>query len=182
MTHYLPIAFIKHCYMKGSQPDQKSPIMTWLEMSPYGDYRCLDCWYKGAPDQNSRWMEKDNEKRYVLNSVSLLPLYIGTDIFPEDEIRDIIRPGVELFERTGLIPSNLEGTCSLGYDYGLMLYNMVKLNIPLKEKVLGKMLDILDPTGAWVEYYDNDVPYSCRTRPWESAINIEAVVEYIKSL
>jgi hypothetical protein len=45
---------------------------------------------------------------------------------------------------------------------------------------LVKMLDLLDSTGAWVEYYDNDIPFNCRARPWESAINIEAIIEYIK--
>jgi hypothetical protein len=37
---------------------------------------------------------------------------------------------------------------------------------------------MVDPTGAWVEYYINGVPHLTRCRPWESAINLEAVLHY----
>jgi hypothetical protein len=35
--------------------------------------------------------------------------------------------------------------------------------------------------GAWVEYYKDGNPQGCRYRPWESAINIEAIIEYALS-
>lgn len=89
---------------------------------------------------------------------------------------------MDLFKEKDAIPSDMRGTRSFGYDYGLLLYNAVKLNHPPKDRVLKKTLGVLDPTGAWVEYYNNDKPYNCRTRPWESAVNIEAVIEYIESL
>jgi hypothetical protein len=96
-------------------------------------------------------------------------------------IFSLIKPGIELFSQTGEVPSNIEGRRALGYDSGLMLYNLVKLKSDIKEKALAKMLELLDDTDAWVEYYDNDKPINCRCRPWESAINIEALIEYIKS-
>jgi hypothetical protein len=40
----------------------------------------------------------------------------------------------------------------------------------------------VDGTGAWVEYYDNKVPFNCRCRPWESGINIEALIYYLEKL
>ena len=113
-------------------------------------------------------------------SVSFVPGLLGSDLFTPAEVDQIIKPGVEIFKVKGRVSSNIEGIRSLGYDYGLLLYNLVKLNDPLKEKLVRKTLRLLDPTGAWVEYYDNDKPYNCRTRPWESAMNIEAVIEYIK--
>ncbi len=157
--------------------DQKYPAMTWLEREPKGRYICADCRKKVLPEFNL-----DHEKRYVLNSVNLVPLYIESSLFTKNEIAKIINPGIEIFKVKGSIPSNLEGNRSLGYDYGLFLYNVVKLNNPVKEQVLKKTLGVLDPTGAWVEYYDNDKPFNCRARPWESAINIEAIIEYIKAL
>ncbi len=157
--------------------DQKYPAMTWLEREPKGRYICADCRKKVLPEFNL-----DHEKRYVLNSVNLVPLYIESNLFTKSEIAKIINPGIEIFKMSGSIPSNLEGNRSLGYDYGLFLYNMVKLNDPTKEQVLRKTLSVIDPTGAWVEYYDNDKPFNCRARPWESAINIEAIIEYIKAL
>jgi hypothetical protein len=156
--------------------DQKTPLITWTERDEYGRYICPDCRTKNVPERNP----VDHQKRYILNSVSMIPAYLESDLFTPNEIKAIIKPGVELYKAKGSVPSNIEGIRSLGYDYGLLLYNLVKLNDPLKEKLARKTLRILDPTGAWVEYYDNDKPYNCRTRPWESAINIEALIEYLK--
>lgn len=163
-------------YCEVHSEKQKTPNMTWVEKEPKGRYICADCRTKELPEYNL-----DREKLYSLNSVNLIPLYIKSDLFTTKEIEAIVKPGIELFKTTGFVPSNVEGNRSLGYDYGLFLYNMVKLNDPLKEQMLRKTLSVLDPTGAWVEYYDNDKPFNCRSRPWESAINIEAVIEYIKS-
>ena len=44
--------------------------------------------------------------------------------------------------------------------------------------VYQKALQMVDPTGAWVEYYLNGAPHGTRCRPWESAINLEAVLHY----
>jgi len=156
--------------------DQKTPLITWTERDGKGRYICPDCRNKVVPESNPI----DPNKRYILNSVSLVPGLLGSDLFSPAEIAQIIKPGVEIFRMKGSVPSNIEGIRSLGYDYGLLLYNLVKLNDPLKEKLVRKTLRLLDPTGAWVEYYDNDKPYNCRTRPWESAMNIEALIEYLK--
>ena len=163
-------------YCEVHNGNQKSPYMTWTEKEPLGRYICADCMNKVLPVYTL-----NRDKRYILNSVNLIPLYIQSDLFTTKEIEGLVKPGIEIFKTKNAVPSNVEGNRSLGYDYGLFLYNMVKLNDPLKEKMLKKALSVLDPTGAWVEYYDNDKPYNCRSRPWESAINIEAVIEYIKS-
>ena len=155
---------------------QTTPVMAWLEINEKGQYLCPDCRNKELQNKGM-----DENKRYIMNSVNLVPLYINADMFSKEEIMKIVEPGIDLFERTGAVPSNLEGTRSLGYDYGLMLYNMIKLGHPSKDKMVKKMLDILDPAGGWVEYYDNDVPFNCRCRAWESGINIESVVEYISN-
>jgi hypothetical protein len=157
--------------------DQKPPLINWTERDEQGRYICPDCRKKIVPVRNPL----DPSKRYFLNSVSLIPAYLGSDLFTREEIRKIIQPGVELYKTKGSVPSNIEGNRSLGYDYGLLLYNLVKLNDPLKEKLVRKILRLMDNTGAWVEYYDNDKPYNCRTRPWESAMNIEALIEYLEN-
>lgn len=151
--------------------------LTWTERNDQGYYLCSECRNEHMPDP-----QMDGGKRYLLNSVNLVPIYIGSSLFSEQEQLKILQPGIDVFAQTGRVPSNLEGTRSLGYDYGLMLYNLVKLHHPMQDRVLEKMLDLLDPTGAWVEYYDGDKPANCRARPWESGINIEAVVEYIEQL
>ena len=163
-------------FCEGHEVVKKSFRLTWTERNAQGYYMCPECRDLVIPEPQNR------DKLYVLNSVSLIPKYIGSDLFPDEELGGILRPGIVLFERQGVVPSNLEGIRSLGYDYGLMLYNMVKLNHPLKEKMLEKILALLDPTGAWVEYYDGDTPANCRARPWESGMNIESVIEYIRGL
>ena len=79
------------------------------------------------------------------------------------------------------MPSNAEGNRSLGYDYGLFLYAMSMLKHSLRVPALAAMLEVLDETGAWVEYYDNKKPFNCRCRPWESAINIDAIRKLTES-
>ena len=44
------------------------------------------------------------------------------------------------------------------------------------------MLEFLDDTGAWVEYYDGHTPAHSRCRPWESGINITAIQKFAESL
>ena len=41
-------------------------------------------------------------------------------------------------------------------------------------------LDMADECGMWAEYYKNGVPYGCRCRPWESAVNLEAIAYYME--
>ena len=50
-----------------------------------------------------------------------------------------------------------------------------------QKRMLLRMLEVLDETGAWVEYYDNKKPFNCRCRPWESAINIDAIRKLTES-
>lgn len=149
--------------------------LTWTERSAQDYYVCPLCRERNVPEVT------DRTKRHVLNSVSLVPAYVGSRLFSREELKALVEPVVALFRERGIVPSNAEGSRSLGYDYGLMLYNLVVLDHPAKEEMLRKTLSLLDPTGAWVEYYDQDKPFNCRSRPWESAINIEALVTYIMS-
>ena len=146
--------------------------LTWTEKNAQGYYLCPKCRDKILPEMG----EKD--KKYILNSVIMIPLYMDSDMFTSAEIEEFLKSGIERFAFNGAVSSSIEGTRSLGYDYGLMLYNMVKLNNPLKERLLDKTLEIVDDAGAWVEYYDNDIPSGCRCRPWESAMNVEAIINY----
>ena len=69
----------------------------------------------------------------------------------------------------------------MGYDYGLFLYTLSVLHHPLRIPALAAMMEVLDETGAWVEYYDDKKPYNCRCRPWESGINIDAIRRLVES-
>ncbi len=144
--------------------------LTWVERGPDGVYRCPDCLGKPAR------LPCASDKRFLLGSVNLLPAYYHTTVFTREELAENARPYTDAFERTGYVSSDIEGDRSLGYDFGLFLYNMAYLGTGLEERALSLALDMIDSRGMWAEYYKNGVPYNCRCRPWESAINIEAIL------
>lgn len=41
-----------------------------------------------------------------------------------------------------------------------------------------KTLSVTDSAGVWSKYYDDHIPQGTRYRPWESAINIEALIKF----
>jgi len=120
-------------------------------------------------------------KIYSLASVSMIPFYIHSKMFRNDELAPIVRKLAKDFIETGafqgvdapLVPGKI-----VGYDIGMLLYALTELHDPLAGPVYAKALQMVDPTGAWVEYYINGVPHLTRCRPWESAINLEALLHY----
>lgn len=144
--------------------------LTWLERGGDGIYRCPYCTGKPAK------LPCAPDKRFLLGSVNLLLAYFGTTLFAKEELAANAAPYIDAFVRTGYVGSELGGEKSLGYDFGLFLYNMAYLDSPYTERILSLTLDMTDRCGMWAEYYKNGEPYNCRCRPWESAINIEAIL------
>ena len=148
--------------------------LTWNERSPTGRYLCPVCMamgpYPAAP-----------VKIYSLASVSLTPFYLHSKLVPQGELAPVVRKLAKDFIETGAFQGedapNVPGKID-GYDPGMLLYALTELHDPLAAAVYEKTLQMLDPTGAWVEYYINGVPHLTRCRPWESAINLEAVLHY----
>ena len=58
---------------------------------------------------------------------------------------------------------------------------MARTGNPAAPKVMERMMGLLDSTDAWVEYYKDGAPMGCRCRPWESAINVAAILEYLSA-
>lgn len=143
----------------------------WTEKNTGDRYVCPVCLEKNH-------VKRVEPQKYYLKSVSLMPLYIGSELFSMEEIRIMANEIVLNYKTTGRLPSRELDKISVGYDYGLFLYTLSKLNNPLAKEIFGRMLDMLDSTGAWVEYYDKDVPKGTRYRPWESGINLEAAINY----
>ena len=105
-----------------------------------------------------------------------MPLYIGSDFFTKSELKIMVDDIESNYHKTGKFPSRPGGDITVGYDYGLLLYNLTKLNNPAKTEIYKKMMSVLDDTGSWVEYYKDGKPQGTRYRPWESAINLEAAI------
>ena len=156
-------------------------VLGWNVFDEASGYYCCPACY-GKPQAQPF----DRGKRHLLSSASLLPFLYrdaleadtaahGAPLFTENELADIARPYIDLFDRYGFVPSNAEGDRALGYDYGLFLAAASLLRLPQRTAALRAMLDVLDETGAWVEYYDRGTPFNCRSRPWESGMNMEAI-------
>ena len=169
-----PMPRFRHGVCERCMAEKRFKHLTWNERTPTGRYLCPVCMamgpYPAAP-----------VRIYSLASVSLIPYYLHSKMFSNAELAPIVRKLAKDFIETGSFQGvdapNVPGKID-GYDPGMLLYALTELHDPLAAPVYTKTLQMLDPTGAWVEYYINGVPHLTRCRPWESAINLEAVLHY----
>jgi len=145
----------------------------WTEINRNNRYISPLC-----TDPASRNLPAAKPEKYQLQSVALLPLYIGSGFITAQKLSPSISSIARQYKDTGKLPSRPSGNITVGYDYGLLLYNLVETNHPLAIDVYRKMLAQLDSAGSWVEYYEDTTPKGCRYRPWESAINLEAALHF----
>ncbi|MCL5270824.1 MAG: hypothetical protein M1457_09815 [bacterium] len=147
--------------------------VTWTERTPNGRYVCPKHFLDDPP------LPAAEPKQYFLRSVGLQPLYFGSDLVPRELLVRDVNEVASRFLETGKLPSSPDGSTTIGYDYGLLLYSMARIGHPDAGQVLDRMMGVLDSTGAWVEYYRDGAPQGCRCRPWESGINVDAILEYL---
>jgi len=143
----------------------------WSKKNSNDRYLCASCF-------EVKDMPKIDDKVYALLSVGLVPVFIGSDILTRTEIESVVTEIMEIYDKTGKLPSNQASLSSVGYDYGLLLNALTYLKHPSAKKVYGKMMSLIDQTGSWVEYYVDEKPHGTRCRPWESAINLSAAINY----
>lgn len=145
----------------------------WTKREEDGVYLCPKC---------QQLASKPTRKtgRYSLPSALLMPAYLGSDLLENDSTRQYLLTLVEKLRRDGHFYSNETMEMNVGYDYGLLLYNLVAYDLPGKETVCKKLLELRDEAGVWSEYYDKNAPAGSRYRAWESGINIDALMQYAK--
>ena len=146
----------------------------WTLRTENGRYECVDC-------LNTPLLPRVEPKAYTLQSVSLTPLYFHSPLVSKDELRPQVEAIVNAYKETGKLPSRPDGNIAVGYDYGLVLYALTELNDPAAKDLYEKTLSLADDTGAWAEYYRDHQPSGTRCRPWESAINVEALLHFLAS-
>lgn len=147
----------------------------WTKRTDCDVYLCPACMQKE---------QKPNKKngRYHLPSALLMPAYLGSDLLNPEQTRAYLLELVDRIQRDGYVYSNETYKMNVGYDYGLLLYNLVVHNLPGKEIVCRKLLSLLDEAGSWAEYYQEGKPVGTRYRAWESSINVDALMTYAQSL
>lgn len=145
----------------------------WTLRTATGHYVCVDC-------VNKLPLPKVEPKVYTLQSVSLTPFYFHSPLFTQDELRPQVAAILQAYKENGNLPSRPDSDVSVGYDYGLVLYALTELGDPMAKDLYDKTLSLADDTGAWAEYYRDHRPFNTRCRPWESAINVEALLHWIE--
>jgi len=143
----------------------------WTQLSQGDVYLCPLC--RNRKD----YPQKRNELFYIPSAL-LMPAYLEADLIDKALITEYAAQLVNALERDGHIYSNEEKKLNVGYDYGLLLYNLVKHDLPGKELVYNKLLSLMDEVGTWSEGYIEDEHIGTRYRPWESAINIDGIILY----
>ena len=146
----------------------------------HGGYASEVFHFKGSLYFCKGCMDKDNSNVVIpepevfnIVSVSLFPFYINAELLTVKEKEHLLERVVKYYRETGKIS---EKNVILGSDYGFFLDGLVNLDHALKDEVYKKMMNLRDNTGAWVEYYDRNLPMGCKCRPWESGVNIEAAI------
>ncbi|MCX6227175.1 MAG: hypothetical protein NTV01_20905, partial [Bacteroidia bacterium] len=135
--------------------------IVWTERNDNDRYVCASCISEGL-------LPRAEPKAYNLLSVALAPFYMNYSIVPYDQLKPAV---LEMVNKK-------DEPRTVGYDYGFLLAALNKLDRPESLTLFDKTLSVLDQTGAWAEYYLNDLPYGTRCRPWESAINLEALIDW----
>ncbi|WP_188995904.1 hypothetical protein [Paenibacillus nasutitermitis] len=179
--------FWKDGKLMTNNPDRKSG----LELPGFRHGVCEGCTGFGWTQNNgkdryvcpsclaSQPLERSADTIHYLQSVSLMHFYMNASIFSESELSAMLEEVVVQYKQDGKLPSKPDSTTTLGYDYGLFLYALTKMQHPLAREVFEKTLSILDPVGAWAEYYVNGQPQGTRYRPWEGGMNLEAAMAYM---
>lgn len=145
----------------------------WTKLCASGVYVCPNCLSRGKVP------EKIN-KAFYLPSALLMPAYLDSPLPGDDVIIDTLRDFAGKMSRDGFLYSDEAARKNIGYDYGLLLVNYLRYGFPGAGQVYRKILDLADGVGTWSERYIEDRPDGCRYRPWESAINVYAMIQYMK--
>jgi hypothetical protein len=148
----------------------------WTQRSATGRYLCPECLAEGDYVPTAA-------RQYILQSVSLTPLYFQSDLLTKEELRPLVEEIWQAYQLSGRLPSRPGDArdVAVGYDYGFLLYALTALGHPAAQQIAQKTLSLVDSTGAWVEYYLSHRPSGTRCRPWESAINLEALLHWATS-
>jgi hypothetical protein len=149
--------------------------LNWLQRDANGNYLCPEC-FPRCP------LPKVEPRRAFLASVALAPLFVGLGPLDWDEVRRQVEAVANRWLATGRLPSqadeSLGGSGTVGYDYGLLLMGLDRLGHPSATSFAAQTLGLVDQTGSWVEFYVDGKGSSTRCRPWESAINLCAILKH----
>lgn len=124
-----------------------------------GDYVCPDCLKKDIPPLFPGLYGR----RFTTEAALLCPAFTGVTLIPG-----------EILKKTGesVLASLPSRERCVGYEYGMAMYAA-----GYDRRSAGRMLSQRDEFGAWSEYYDRGAQSGTLCRPWETAVNLAALIE-----
>ena len=149
----------------------------WSERDQNNRYQCPACLALGP-------LPRVEPFSYHLVSSNLTALYLRSTLMKQEELRPMVEKVYDAYEKTEILSSVTDSIGlnknrgTVGYDFGYLLYSMLETGMKNAEEVYKKTLAVADSSGVWSEYYLENIPYLTRYRPWESAINIEALIKF----
>ena len=155
----------RHGVCESAGPDclmNKYQGIVWTGRNENDRYVCAAC-ISGKP------LQRAEPKEYNLPSVALAPFYMQFSTIPRDQLKNAVM---------GIFNRMKSESRLVGYDYGFLLTALTMLDQPEAESVYKRTLSVVDQDGSWSEYYLHDQPSGTRCRPWESAINLEALLDW----
>ncbi len=141
--------------------------------NPQGVYVCPDCADKLLPG-----IEKQKNIRYDVPSAVLMPLAAGAPLMLKKAVEINVLKMLKTFLSAGTLTKERPDK-TVGYECGELLFALRFFGIGTEDdfaEITARMLAVRDEAGAWVEYYRYNKPEGCRCRPWESGINIAALL------
>ncbi len=125
-----------------------------------GRYVCEKCF--------DTFLEPAAKKHYKLAAVSLTQIFIEGTLIPEHYMRKNIEEIKEAYKKKCL------GNKFVGYEFAFILMAL-KDDLSIAGSLKQTILLLMDEWGMWSEYYADNCHSGARCRPWESAINIDAL-------
>jgi hypothetical protein len=163
----------------------------WIEKSKEALYLCVDCLEKEVLGEREF---RNHKKVHKLKSVLLLPIFINSTVITINDIMNEIYEISLKYLETGRIPSASGMDRNLGYDFGFLLGSLNEvMKVIDKEderfdvflraimRIYEDTLNLVDRTYTWCEYYNDLKSSGTQYRPWESAINIKALIEFAEN-
>jgi hypothetical protein len=138
-------------------------------------YVCVEC---ALEDEDKTTVQSKEEPPVLYHSYSavLMAIYVGSTLICSsvlDKERDRM---LDQYIQTGTLSSEVIPGKMTGYDPGLLLFAIANQGNLQEKMIRQRLLDLQDRAGAYVEYYLDGKPSGTMCRPWESGINISALI------
>jgi hypothetical protein len=119
---------------------------------------------QGEGQSQSKSAAGNGGKRYVTEAAVLSPAFTVADsLIPVDKIREAAEKTLEELPRRSK---------TVGYEPGFIMYCL-----GYNEKLASEMLSMRDEFGSFSEYYEGGNQAGTLCRPWETAIDLAALLE-----